>query len=338
MYGYDKRKNPLFLTREGKFKQILVATLSAAVTFFASALSAATPLQNITLSPDITASLAKTVLNDEDAGQDDLAGSVSLTSLGFIPASSDLNAYHRLNKTDQLVSFDTTLNFSGVIAEPGDVIKVSFNGLAFTYQVIFDASALGIAPGVMVDAIGVRNGDLILSFDTSVSLGFSVDDEDLVRYNEVKGFSKYFDGSDVGLSQALDVDGVHVLKSGNLLLSFDGSGRVGRTAFDDEDILEYRLLSDTWTLIYDGSTEHASLGSADIDALAVTQLDVPACEGDFDGDGDVDGSDLAVFSEDFGRTDCSTGPICEGDFDDDGDVDGTDLAVFSQDFGRTDCP
>ena len=28
---------------------------------------------------------------------------------------------------------------------------------------------------------------------------------------------------------------------------------------------------------------------------------------------------------------------CEGDFDCDGDVDGTDLAVFAADFGRTDC-
>ena len=28
------------------------------------------------------------------------------------------------------------------------------------------------------------------------------------------------------------------------------------------------------------------------------------CEGDFDGDGDVDGSDLAIFAADFGRTDC----------------------------------
>jgi hypothetical protein len=30
--------------------------------------------------------------------------------------------------------------------------------------------------------------------------------------------------------------------------------------------------------------------------------------------------------------------ICEGDFDGDGDVDGSDLAVFAADFGRTDCP
>jgi len=60
------------------------------------------------------------------------------------------------------------------------------------------------------------------------------------------------------------------------------------------------------------------------------------CEGDFDGDSDVDGSDLATFAADFGRTDCSGD--CEGDFDNDGDVDGSDLAVFAADFGRTDCP
>ena len=62
------------------------------------------------------------------------------------------------------------------------------------------------------------------------------------------------------------------------------------------------------------------------------------CLGDFDMDGDVDGSDLAVFAANFGRTDCASGPDCEGDFDGDNDVDGSDLAVFAADFGRTDCP
>lgn len=63
--------------------------------------------------------------------------------------------------------------------------------------------------------------------------------------------------------------------------------------------------------------------------------DCPEC---LDCDSDVDGSDLAVFASDFGRTDCGTGEPCEGDFDSDGDVDGSDLAVFAADFGRTDCP
>jgi hypothetical protein len=67
-------------------------------------------------------------------------------------------------------------------------------------------------------------------------------------------------------------------------------------------------------------------------------VQVPYCEGDFDRDSDVDGSDLAVFAADFGRTDCVDESDCEGDFNADGDVDGSDLAVFAADFGRTDCP
>ena len=66
--------------------------------------------------------------------------------------------------------------------------------------------------------------------------------------------------------------------------------------------------------------------------------DIYFCQGNFDCDNDVDGSDLAVFAAEFGRTDCGTGPPCEGDFEHDGDVDGSDLALFAADFGRTDCP
>ncbi len=72
-------------------------------------------------------------------------------------------------------------------------------------------------------------------------------------------------------------------------------------------------------------------------AEATTKIVVASavCEGDFDHDADVDGDDLAVFSSEFGLTNC---PDCLADFDGDSDVDGSDLAVFSEDFGRLDCP
>jgi hypothetical protein len=60
------------------------------------------------------------------------------------------------------------------------------------------------------------------------------------------------------------------------------------------------------------------------------------CDCDFDTDGDLDGSDLAVFATNFGRTDCFAGYPCEGDFDNNDDVDGGDLGVFAANFGRTD--
>lgn len=63
------------------------------------------------------------------------------------------------------------------------------------------------------------------------------------------------------------------------------------------------------------------------------------CEGNFDCDADVDGSDAQLFKTDFGRSPflnpCTNANPCNGDFDCDGDVDGTDARVFKDDFGRS---
>ena len=88
------------------------------------------------------------------------------------------------------------------------------------------------------------------------------------------------------------------------------------------------------TVIFTNMTSGSGTTSRSVN---LTVLAAP-CEGNFDSDGDVDGSDLAIFAADFGRTDCANEPLCEGDFDSDGDVDGSDLAIFAADFGRTDCP
>lgn len=81
---------------------------------------------------------------------------------------------------------------------------------------------------------------------------------------------------------------------------------------------------------------YAHAAVLDSDLAANQPADNPgACNGNFDGDGNVDGSDLVVFAADFGETACMGD--CEGDFDGDGDVDGISLALISEDYGRTDC-
>ena len=95
---------------------------------------------------------------------------------------------------------------------------------------------------------------------------------------------------------------------------------------------EYRCFT---SRVYAGGAEESGYMKVDFDDVWTAEA-VAFCEGDFGNDGDVDGSDLAIFAADFGRTDCSDD--CKGDFDFDGDVDGSDLAVFAADFGRTDCP
>ena len=47
----------------------------------------------------------------------------------------------------------------------------------------------------------------------------------------------------------------------------------------------------------------------------------------------------ALYDKGFaGESYCETSSLPDADFDDDGDCDGSDLALFAADFGRTDCP
>ena len=66
--------------------------------------------------------------------------------------------------------------------------------------------------------------------------------------------------------------------------------------------------------------------------------DACECYADFDGNGDVYPSDLSVFLNEYGRTDCLTNPPCQADIDGDGNVYPSDLSVFLFEYGRDDCP
>nr|QGF22323.1 hypothetical protein [uncultured bacterium] len=126
-------------------------------------------------------------------------------------------------------------------------------------------------------------------------------------------------------------------------INSDGSGRV----FHDFGTFMERIKNDD-VVIYIVSREVANIDNIENGVLVTgvehiinqsriyfDPIDRTGCKGDFNGDADVDGSDLATFAADFGRTDC-TGD-CEGDLDGDNDVDGSDLATLAANFGRTDC-
>lgn len=96
---------------------------------------------------------------------------------------------------------------------------------------------------------------------------------------------------------------VAVGADGTILTSPDGATWTAQ----DSGTNKY-LYSVTW-----GEDRFVAVGTTILVSTCDTQPEL--CKGDFNGDGDVDGSDLAVFA-----------------------IDGSDLAVFAADFGRTDCP
>jgi hypothetical protein len=235
---------------------------------------AQTPLFDLSASPDSALDLNGTVIEDHQTALNDLGGTITLQTFASVSENADLVAFERASN-GSLLSFDIFVTLpttsTDITVRPADVVR--FDGSDYT--LVFDATAAGIPNGVRVDAVATDGSDLLLSFDTTVDLGsgLTVTDEDLVRWDGVS-FTLFLATSTVGIDPALDLDGAHRLKDGNLLLSFDGSGSVGTPAvfFDDEDILEYDPAGSTWELAYDGSAQATAwLDGSDIDAFDVTE-------------------------------------------------------------------
>lgn len=243
--------------------------------FFTAALLAPLPIaaqiDHVVVSPDITLQLAGLLAADEDAASDDLASNVVLQDIGEIPANADLAVYHLLDNDDRLLAFDITVELpGGLIAQPRDVVR--YDGV--NYSIVFDGSAEGIPAGVRLDALGAdADGDLLMSFDTTLALsGTTVADEDVVEFDGAN-FTLLFDGSAAGVPAGADLDALHFdVASGHLFLSFDVGGVVGGTNFNDEDLLEHDPVGDAWSLAYDGSAEHPAWVAGDLDAAFVAFL------------------------------------------------------------------
>lgn len=229
-------------------------------------------IASIIYSSDTSLVLGGIVVDDETVVRDDLAGGITGLSVGMIPANTDLQALAAADGGSWLLSFDVATQLAGgVVAQPGDVVR--FDGTSFSLEV--QASSVGVPAGSIVDALAwLSSGALLLSFDTTVSLGGTVfEDEDLAEFSG-GSFSMFFDGSANGVSPLLDLDAVAYDGPGErLFLSFDGSGQVpGGVLFDDEDVLTFRLSTGGWSLAYDGSMAHSSWPSADLDALEIELL------------------------------------------------------------------
>lgn len=224
----------------------------AASLFALASVSAATPLERVRVSSDVTTSVGSTTFDDADVAEDNLAGTPIVVPLGTIPAAADLDAYQILPDGKQLLSFDITVPLpGGLTAEPCDVVR--WDGTSYTFA--FQGRPRGIPPGVNVDAVATRGTSLLLSFDVSVDFGsFRADDADLVLFDGV-AFSLFFEAAATGVDPALDLDAADYLEcNGHILASFDGDGTLGTLHFGDGDVLEFGGPSG-WELAYHGPSD-----------------------------------------------------------------------------------
>ncbi len=219
----------------------------------------------------------------------------------------DIDAFG-FSDSNVIFSLETPATLDGVSYTERDLIL--YDGTNFSK--LLDGSEIGIPNGACIDAATVlSDGSIAFSSDIPVSLGgIPFKALDLIRYDG-SSFSLYFSGSNNGIPENANIDGVWVNPEGEILFSLDIPCSLNGLEVRDKDIIKWS--EGLFSLYLDGLSAGLPEGS-DMDALSAG---IKPFKGDIDGDRDVDGSDLAMFA---------TGGT------------GITLADFAADFGRTDCP
>jgi hypothetical protein len=114
-------------------------------------------------------------------------------------------------------------------------------------------------------AVDLNNIDILSTEEDATLGGLNFEDDDLVRYDPAT--SLYLDGSTLFGIPLPDVDAVHVLANGHIILSTEGNATIGVLNFGKDDLVEYDPVADTATLYFDGALFSAT--DEDIDAVHV---------------------------------------------------------------------
>ncbi len=168
----------------------------------------------------------------------------------------------------------------------------NLSAVEITYQVTVDADADGTYtnnvahntdnPGsqeayASVDVVVDRPTIYLSSNSRGMSGDVEYKDDDIIAYDVLTGdWSMYFDGSDVGLKEG-DVDAMHIMDDGSILISFEQRARVkGFGRVDDSDIIRFvptSLGEDTtgsFEWFFDGSDVGLRKAGEDVDAIGFT--------------------------------------------------------------------
>jgi hypothetical protein len=161
----------------------------------------------------------------------------------------------------------TTRGTAGAVRFADEDILV-YNNTSGTWAMFFDGSDVGVTKDLSAFTLE-DSGAILMSFNAALNVPGvgTVDDSDIVRFvptstgGSTSGtFELYFDGSDVGLStNREDIDALHLLPDGRLLLSTTGAYSVSGASGADEDLLIFdpSSLGDStagsWSLYFDGS-------------------------------------------------------------------------------------
>jgi hypothetical protein len=260
---------------ERKTKMNLIRSNTMLVIFAAALLSfifTCPARANIILSTN-----AAETLGELTFGKDDLAEynpTTDTATLYFDGAlfggATDIDAVHVLSNGKIILSTYESATLGGLTFDPGDLVE--YDPTTDTATLYFDQDLFSQAENI--DAVHILGGgNIILStIDTATLGGLSFAEGDLIEYNPTTDTATlYFDAS--LFTGTENIDAVHILSNGNIILSTTDAATLGGLSFGPADLAEYNPSTDVATLYFDESN---FTSAANIDAVYVTTVPEPA--------------------------------------------------------------
>ena len=197
-------------------------------------------------------------------------GTAARETFPNLPDVADLDGLARRANGRWLLSFDVPVTLGGQLYRPADVVE--YNPMLTSYALAFDSDTAAIPDGVDTDAVAVApDGTLVLSFDSNFGTGpLFYRSGDLVNATATQLGSVRFDALAAGLAADMNVDSAAYDGGGQLVLSFDSSGSVGTTVWQDQDLVA--RVGGSWRIYARLAALDDSWDAADLDALDITGI------------------------------------------------------------------
>jgi hypothetical protein len=213
---------------------------------------------------------------------DDTHGRRARVRIAGLPDTANLRDFQIDDSGIALFALGAGISVSGTYFDPADVVASN----AGIWIKAFDAAAAGIPKGVHCDGVGRWNGNgpLLLSFDTTFSLGgITYRPADVIFVNGGSLGSKLIDASALGLAANLNIDAIDAIGTNtDLLVSFDTAGIVGGVGFNADDVLQIHLADASWSKRFALRTFSARWETANLDGLGTAPVSDFLFADDFD--------------------------------------------------------
>lgn len=211
-----------------------------AVVWFAAFPAPPARADSFHLTPDVPSVLGGAMHLPSEVARND-AG--AYTTVLAVPAGASIDALHRMDGGDWLLSFRAPTAWGATTFHPGDVAR--YDPSSGSVAVFFDHATIGLGAATNVDALfldGGDAGDPILSFDVPTTTGPDTWlPADLVRHT-AGGFSSYFDSAAAGIPLSTNVTGADV-RAGAVILTFDVATTLSATAFLPGELVRWNGVS-----------------------------------------------------------------------------------------------